>query len=321
MSTNISPIYAMKEIKESWALIQHASHITLLSHNDPDADGMSACTALAYILERTGKNVETIYPNQPEFPLRRQPSTILIAQHRQAPDLIIIVDTARVERAYYPHEFAQIPLINIDHHRSNNIKGLFNFVNPDAASACEELFTIIHAWDATLIDRYVAENLLCGILHDSQIFQTSSTTKRTLEIALNLMQRGANLFELKEELTSSKNPHIIELWSKILATVKLSPSKKSSWVCITQSDMKAANAQLSSLVGLNNFISQICGIDVTSTFYETDKGTVKVSLRSKITDVNAFAAQFGGGGHKHAAGITLTEPFDMAVKKVTALLP
>jgi phosphoesterase RecJ-like protein len=311
----------MKAIKESWTLIQHASHITLLSHNDPDADGMSACTALAYILERKGKKVETIYPNQPEFPLQRQPSHVLIAQHRQTPDLILIVDTARLERAYYPQEFAKVPLINIDHHRSNNIKGVFNFVNPDAASACEELFTLIDAWDTSLIDRTVAENLLCGILYDSQIFQTSSTTERTLEIALRLMQHGANLFNLKEELTASKNPHIIELWSKILATVKLSPSKKSAWVCITQSDMKAANAKFSSLVGLNNFISQICGIDVTSTFYETDKGTVKVSLRSKITDVNTLAAQCGGGGHKNAAGITLAESFDEVVKKVTALLP
>ncbi len=321
MCTNISPFYAMKEIKESWELIQHAAHITLLSHNDPDADGMSACAALSYILERKGKKVETIYPNQPEFPLQRHPSHVLINKHSQIPDLIIIVDTARCERAYYPQEFAQIPLINIDHHRSNNIKGLFNFVNPEAASACEELFIIMNAWDESLIDRTVAENLLCGILYDSQIFQTASTTERTLEIALNLMQKGANLFELKEELTSSKNPHVIELWSKILATVKISPSKKSAWVCITQSDLQATQSKFSSLVGLSNFISQISGIDVTSTFYETDKGTVKVSLRSKITDVNALAAQCGGGGHKHAAGITLAQPFDDVVKKVTALLP
>ncbi|MFA6263999.1 MAG: DHH family phosphoesterase [Candidatus Babeliales bacterium] len=320
MANATSHTYTMKDLKEAWALIQHASHITLLTHNDPDADGMSACAALSHVFENIGKKIETIYPNQPEFPTERQARTILINKHVQKPDLIIIVDTARFERAYFPQEFSSIPLINIDHHTSNNIKGLFNFVNPDAASACEELFVILHAWNEPLVDLYVAQSLLCGTLYDSQVFQTSSTTDRTLAVALELMHRGANLFEIKNELLSSKNPQIIALWSKILATVTLSPSKTAAWVLIRQSDMKELGAKPSSLVGINNFLGQICGIDVTAIFYETETGEIKVSLRSKITDVNALAQRFGGGGHKYAAGVRLEKPFDTVVAEVTKLL-
>jgi bifunctional oligoribonuclease and PAP phosphatase NrnA len=320
MTSTISHSYSIKEIKESWALIQHATHITLLTHNNPDGDGMSACAALAHALKNNGKKVETIYPTHPEFPTERQADNVLINKRQQNPDLIIIVDTARFQRAYFPQEFTTIPLINIDHHMSNNIKGLFNFVNPAAASACEELFVIMASWDESLIDRYVAESLLCGILYDSQVFQTSSTSDRTLAIALELMHRGANLFDIKNELLSSKNPHIIALWSKILATVTLSPSKTAAWILIRQSDMKEVGAKPPSLVGINNFLSQICGIDVTALFYETETGVIKISLRSKITDVNALAQRFGGGGHKHAAGAIIEKPFDVVVNEVTSFL-
>jgi phosphoesterase RecJ-like protein len=320
MSDAPSHTYTMKDLKEAWMLIQHANHITLLTHNDPDADGISACAALSHALENIGKKIETIYPNHPEFPIERQARNVLTNQHRQKPDLIIIVDTARFERAYFPQAFASIPLINIDHHTSNNIKGLCNFVNPAAASACEELFVIMHAWNESFIDLYVAQSLLCGILYDSQVFQTSSTTDRTLAIALELIHRGANLFEIRNELLSSKNPQIIALWSKILATVTLSPSKTAAWVLIRQSDMKELGAKPPSLVGINNFLSQICNIDVTAIFYETETGEIKVSLRSKVTDVNALAQRFGGGGHKYAAGIRIGKQFDTVVNEVTQLL-
>ena len=310
--------YDKRSVEQAWELINSSNTITLLTHSQPDGDGVSACAALDYILSRMGKKVETVYPTQPEFNFKRQPKKISINKHIQNPDLIITCDTANYERLYFPDFFKSVPLINIDHHTSNTLNGKFNFVNGESSSACEELYILLSAWDANVIDRHVAECLLFGILYDTQLFHTKSTNSKTLKIAATLMDQGASLFQLKTELLSNKSCNILMLWGKLLSRIKISPNKNAAWAVATQKELKEFGVEISSLIGFNNLMSQICDVDVTLFFYETEHGKTKVSLRSKITDVNAFAKQFGGGGHTNSAGILFNKPIEQVVKEVTS---
>ena len=162
------------QINDAWKFIKKSRNITLLTHSSPDGDGISACAALDATLIKLGKNTETIYPDKPEFIYKRQATNIFIGEHKQKPDLIIAVDTANYQRLYWPTEFKNIPLINIDHHISNSLNGKFNFVNPQSSSACEELYIVLQNWDASSMDKYIAECLLFGILYDGQIFHINS---------------------------------------------------------------------------------------------------------------------------------------------------
>ncbi|MCK4517589.1 DHH family phosphoesterase [Candidatus Babeliales bacterium] len=306
-----------EDISGAWDLIEKAKTITLLTHRKPDGDGIGACGALEIVLERLGKMVvtkavetkavETVYPDAPEFEYKRQPCSVSIGKHTQVPDLLIACDTASYQQLYYPDEFKGIDLINIDHHVSNSLKGTFNFVDAQSSSACEVVFLLLSVWGEafgkTLIDKAVAEFLLSGILYDSQVFHTQSTTTRTLRVAADLVDYGVDLFQLKVELFSNKDPKVVQLWSKLLDRIEISKNGKACWTFIMQHDLKAEGLQVASLVGFNNFLASIAGIDVTLLFYETDDGKTKVSLRSKEYDVNKLAGKFGGGGHKHAAGI------------------
>lgn len=309
-----------KDLACAWKIINDAQKIILLTHRNPDPDGISACAALATFFEQMGKKVEAIYPTPPESSIQRQPKNVSINKHHYIPDVIIAVDTADYERLYYPEAFKNIPLINIDHHISNTIIGTVNLNNPQAASTCEELYEIMFAWDKSLINHYVAECLLYGILYDSQVFHTQSTSANTLRIAANLMDYGVNLFNLTIELLSNKNPQIVALWGKILSNVTITPSGKAAWVCITQADLKAHNLGAPSIIGFNNFLAQISGVDVTIVFYETETGQTKISLRSKVYDVNKLAQHFGGGGHKNAAGILSNKPLTHIIDEIIALL-
>jgi bifunctional oligoribonuclease and PAP phosphatase NrnA len=179
------------------------------------------------------------------------------------------------------------------------------------------LFELIKESKISNIDSYTAECLLFGILYDSNIFQTQSTYSCTLKISAELIDLGANLFELKTELTSNKDPKIINLWGKLLSNIKITKSGKGVWSKITQKDLKNENLTISSLIGFNNFLSQISLVEYTFLFYETENGQTKVSLRSKTEDVNKLAGQFGGGGHKNAAGILTDEPIDKIIEKIT----
>lgn len=309
--------YVDDQVSGAWELVKSAKNITLLTHSNADGDGISACTALDYILKKLGKTTETIYPDKPEFDYKRQSKNLFINKHNQIPDLIIACDVANYERLYWPKEFNNIPLINIDHHVSNSLNGKFNFINSESSSASEELYIILQLWDANLIDKFVAECLLFGILYDSQIFQIHPLQPRTLNIAADLMQLGADLFKLEKELLSNKKYEIFVFWGKILSNIKITKSGKAAWACITQKDLTENNLNMSSLIGLNNLLSQISDVDVTLLFYEKEDGKIKVSLRSKTTDVNKFAKLFGGGGHVNASGISSNKPMEQIIKEIT----
>jgi len=313
--------YSKEELLAAWQLIKKSQTITLLTHYKPDGDGISACAALSHILENQNKTIESIYPSDPDFIYKRHPKNIKINTHTQIPDLIIVCDTSNSERCYLPDEFKNIPLINIDHHISNNINGTYNFVDPIATSTCDFLYELLKVWDPSTIDKTVAECLLVGILYDSQVFNTSSTTSKSLRIAADLMDYGVNLFALRDELIANKNPTIIALWGKILSNITISPSGQSAWARVTQDDLKEFNLTLNGLTGFNNFVAGIAGIDVSAFFYETEDGKTKVSLRSRKTDVNKLANQFGGGGHIRASGIMMDKPLDQCIPKITPLFP
>jgi bifunctional oligoribonuclease and PAP phosphatase NrnA len=272
------------------------------------------------VLKKLGKFAESIYPDKPEFNYKRQPKNLFINQHKQRPDLIIACDVANYERLYWPHDFANIPMINIDHHISNSLSGQFNFVSATSSSACEELFVVLQQMDPSLVDEYVAECLLFGMLYDSQVFHIHPLQPRTLNIAADLMRLGANLFDLEKELLSNKSHNIFVFWGKVLSSVKVTKSGNAAWACITQQDLLENNLDLSSLIGFNNLLSQISDVDVTVLFYEKEDKKTKVSLRSKNTDVNEFARRFNGGGHTNAAGISSEKPIAQVVKEITEQL-
>lgn len=306
-------------VADAWQLIENVSVITLLTHHKPDADGISACAAMAAVLEKMGKKVEVVYPSEPEQAIKRQATHVLVNQHKQEPDLLIMFDTANYERLYFPPAFHDIPSINIDHHISNSINATINLITDQVSSTCEQLYLLLHWWGCD-VDQYMAESLLFGMLYDCQVFYTQSTRPRTLRVAADLMDAGANLFGLMGELLFNKKPEIIALWGSLLSSVTIAPNRNAAWSIIRQCDLQRLGLTLSSTVGFSNFLAQLSDIDITILFYEEADGKTKVSLRSKIADVNKLAAHFGGGGHKNASGISSDKPIDEVVQEVTRLV-
>ncbi len=307
-------------INRAWQAIQEAKKIILLTHQKPDADGISSCTALDHVLRGMGKVVQTIYPSPDESSLRRQPLDVRIASHTIDPDLLIACDTANYERLYFPEGFRQIPLINIDHHISNALKGIANIVNPESASTCEELFHLLMTWCPERVDAYVAECLLFGILYDTQVFHTQNTTVRSLTTAAACIEHGVNMFALSRELLAQQSPRFLPFWGEMLQKVGMDEQKQVLWLTVTQDELKARGLDMSALVGLNNFIAEASPIETTITLYESEQGNTKVSLRSKTRDVNKIAGLFGGGGHVRAAGALIKKPVHEAVKDLLAVI-
>jgi bifunctional oligoribonuclease and PAP phosphatase NrnA len=306
------------EIKSAWQVVSSADKITLLTHSKPDADGISACAALEFVLLKSGKQyIETIYPDEPEFLYKISPKNVSVGVHKQVPDVVIVCDTSVKDRTYHPDDFSRAVIINIDHHEHNRIDATYNFVAKDVSSTCELLYVLFQKWVPDLLkEKYVAECLLSGILYDSQMFHTQNTYQSTLKIAAELVTCGASIYHLNQDLLSNKNSAIIKLWGNVLNNVVIEQEHDFAWCAISQEVLKKYEVDLTSLAGFSNFLAQLSEIDVTMIFYETKDGDTKVSLRSRNKDVNEFARKFGGGGHKNAAGIYLKKSLKNAVEFV-----
>ena len=305
---------------QAWQKIQQANNITLLTHRFPDADGISACAALAEILVAEGKKIEVIYPTQPELHIPRQPENVLINQHVQQPDLIIICDTANRDRAYLPAEFNGVVTINLDHHISNSIKADYDFVDGMVSSACEVVYYFLQHGNYLKLPKKVADCLLFGMVYDTQVFQIPSTAPSTLRIAAALIESGAVLVDLIAELQLHRSPQIVTFWGKLLSMASYNENKTAVWVSVSCLLLEEHGLDFFAITGLSNFLASIAGVDIVAIFQELPAnkfGGTKISLRSKKADVNALAQLFGGGGHRNAAGVTMALSLDEAVLLVT----
>lgn len=312
-----SNFWTAEEAAQALDLIKNSQKITLLTHNKPDPDGMAACVALKHILDLLNKETEIIYPDQPTYKFTSQAKTFLVNTHKQKPDLIVCLDTSDFTLLYHPECFNNIKCINIDHHVSNKRMGDFNFVNHTASSACEELTALIFAWGEQFITKEVAHSLLIGILYDSQSFGTQSTTVRTMQIVAKLTSMwNISIPELKHELATLQPPSILAFWGKLLNTIQTTKSGQCAWIAVTKKDLADAKVTYEALNGFSNAFAALCNTEITIFFYETTNGKSKASFRSKHFDVNTYAAQFGGGGHTNASGISRVQPLNELIVEV-----
>lgn len=304
----------------AWNLITNARSIMLLAHYKPDGDAISSCAAFEFFMKNVDatKIITTVYPNVPEDFVKHAPSSILINKHEVIPDLIIAFDTANYERLYYPKNLESIPFIVIDHHISNALKGTYNFIEPTISSTCELLYLLMKAWSPQSITQQIAEALMFGIVCDTLTFSIQTINAQTLRVAAELIEKGVSLYEIKLLAFRPKTPTVIALWGELMQKLTFSSSKKAAWIIISDDELKKADATTQDLIGFNNFLAGLSDCDVIVIGYEMD-GAFKLSFRSKQTDVNLLAKQFGGGGHIYAAGAVSKDKLETLKEKIKAL--
>lgn len=307
------------DISATWQRITAADKITLLAHLRPDADSLGACGALALVLRTHGKEVEIIYPASTADPLPFPLENVHAGSHTQTPDLIISCDASTDERVYTPDEFAGIDRIIIDHHLNNEMAGIYRFVATTASSTCEIMYDLLTAWQQEITTQ-MAEILLFGIMCDTLTFRLPNTSPGTLRVASDLIEKGANLPQLAHGMIMHDDPAVMQLWGDMLSTIQYTPDKQAIWTVCTQEMLRTYNLDDRAISDFISMLSQTMKTNITILFSELADGSSKASLRGKTADVRSIATQFGGGGHKLAAGISSKISVNELVKKVVSKL-
>jgi phosphoesterase RecJ-like protein len=320
------------EWERAIALIGGAQRLLLCSHKKPDGDAIGSLLGLGHALASAGKDVTLACADAPANSLALLPGAERIVQDLRprysngaAPpwDVIVVMDASGLDRLGELYDenrvlFETLPVVDIDHHITNDLFGAANVVDAGAAATTEVLALLLERMGIEP-DVPAATCLLAGLMTDSLSFQTESTTPRTLRVAAALVEAGAPLAGIAFSLFRQRRRDSAILWSKALSTLQFAAGGRIGWVEVTRAMVEESGPEAES-GGFSSFPASIAGVDVGFLVEEGKDGNVYVGFRSQSVDVAALAGEFGGGGHKRAAGCHFKAPATIG-EALAQLLP
>ena len=287
--------------------LQMARRPLLVAHISPDGDALGSLTALGYLLYRMGKDPILACQDKAPHTFKFLPFYERITQdlNNVNADLMIALDCSdpsRMGSIYDDPQFADLPLVVIDHHITNVFFGDINWVEPNCCATAGLVFHLTKALDEPL-DQPLATSLLTGIVTDTRGFRTSNVTPEVMSITSELLAAGAPLAEITERTLDSRSMAMIQLWGRVLDTVSLEDGVISATNTI---DMRTDLGGLIRTEGLVSFILGAEDAQVSVVFTELPEGKIECSFRARPGyNVAHVAFDFGGGGHPPAAGCTI----------------
>jgi phosphoesterase RecJ-like protein len=287
--------------------IRESRKICVVGHIRPDGDCIGSQLGLTLALEAEGKDVvcwnEDVVPHKYMFmdPEKRFSKP----RPGQEFDLVIATDCASFERLGRVGESIgrRKLFINIDHHTSNTRYADINWISGKEPSSGELIFRLMKAanWPITPA---IADCLFTAISTDTGSFQYATTRPATFHVAAELVKRGANLAKICDEVYQSFTLSRARLVKRVYNNFHLTHDNHIGYFWLKPADFARTGANTSDSEGLIDHIRAIEPVVVACLFEEMDPTMTRISLRSKSdkVDVNQIANQFGGGGHRAAAG-------------------
>ncbi|MFM9106791.1 MAG: DHH family phosphoesterase [Chloroflexota bacterium] len=296
--------------------LRGARTVLMPTHQNVDADGLSSPLAMRHALAQVGVDAYPVITDG-DFPsnLKFLPGSdrVLVYGRDELPayDMLCLIDCADRKRlgAFAKDDPSRldgrVPIVNIDHHKTNDRFGVVNIVEPEASSAGEIVAEVLRLW-GTHMTLDIARCLLSGIYGDTLGLRTPSTTAQTLRTVADLMETGADLEPVVDWLFRLKPRSTLCLWRHALDNINW--AGPIIWTEMTRDGFEQCGAEMAEAEGIVNFLSGTQGSRVAVILYQDeDRQGWRVSLRSleKSVDVSAIAKHFGGGGHPLAAGAHL----------------
>ena len=302
-------------------MIDQAGKIVILGHVNPDGDCVGSCLAVYnYIKEWDSSRAVTVR-------LERVPSkfsylsgfdAIETEAGEETYDLCICLDSSDEERLgdFKSCFDRSAKTICIDHHITNRGYAQENVIDGHASSACEVVYGQL---DESRISKRVAECIYTGIIHDTGVFKYSNTSRKTMEIAGKMMEKGIDFGTIIDGSFYKKTYMQSQIVGRALLESITFLDGRCIFSVVRKKDMDFYGVDKSDLDGIVDQLRVIDGIECAIFLYETGIHQFKVSLRSNsIVDVSRIAAYFGGGGHVRAAGCTMSGSVHDVVNNLSA---
>ena len=313
----------IKKSKKLHQMISSANSIAIIGHIHPDGDCIGSNLAMYnYITDNyKGKTVQ-VYDESfsSGFKFLSGSRKIKHEPTGERYDLAISIDVSDKDRL---GKFADIynnaiSTVCIDHHVSNPGFGDLCYIDGDASSACEAMCDLI---DMDKVGEKTANCLYLGMIHDTGVFKYSCTTRKTMELAGLLLEKGVKSDMIIDDTFYKKSYKQNMLMARVILESRLHSEGKIISGLITKGMFKEFKCTSMDTDGIVEQLRLTDGVEVAIFSYQLTKKSYKFSLRSKsIVDVSKIACSFGGGGHIRAAGFETEADYEETLAKVIEMV-
>ncbi|MBX7046901.1 MAG: bifunctional oligoribonuclease/PAP phosphatase NrnA [Ignavibacteria bacterium] len=305
----------MDSFKNIYDIIDKYRNIVITTHLVPDGDAIGSVLSMYYFLKSKGKNPVVINhsPTPPNFEFLDS-GIIKVFYNNQEEnekiinecDLILVLDTNEYSRTKSMEQILRNstkPKICIDHHLGINDKDFTAYISDtDYPANCQLLFDFYKTIDADAIDDKIASLLYTGIMTDTGGFRFPRTSSQTFITAAELIQRGADPVELYDKVYGNTSLRKLKLISRFIHSLEFFNEGRLCIGYVTQKDFGELGLKEDDMEGLSAYTMDIDKVRAGIVVVELKTG-LKLSFRSKgEINMNGLAKEFGGGGHKNAAG-------------------
>ncbi len=314
-----------ESMREVASFLRSSKSILIFSHVNPDGDTLGSSLALAIAASKHGCNTTIYNANGVPYFLRFLPSSNSITTHipNQYFDAVFFIDSSE------PHRFGKEAeefltkrnfgkSIKIDHHKTSKTFADIEIIDTNACATGALVFELLKREHFDLTPE-IAQNLYTAIATDTGFFRYSNTSKKSFDIASELVAHGANPNEVHEYVNEQQPIEQLKMLSLVLGTLKVHFSGRLATMVSYRKWQEELGVGEEIYEGFSSYPRSIAGVEVAVFIYQTQTGS-KLSLRSKRgVDILPLAEALGGGGHPNAAGARLSVPPDKALERVLEL--
>lgn len=306
------------------ALVDKYTHITVITHINPDPDTIGTGLGVYEILRNYGKKVEIVnlsnsIPNNLDF-LKNYSKIKNKIDYEKS--LIISCDCGDYSRLGFDVKDREI--INIDHHFSNTNYGVLNIVDGDAVSASEVAYQFLK--NEFKITADISECFYTALVSDTKNFTTNNINQETFNIASELISLGVNPAKVSQNLNQRVSLASLRVTAFALQSLTLHLNAEVGSIIVSQDNIISSGVDITDLSNLSLYTTSLSSVKIGILISEIDINKFKVSLRSKNIDISGIANSFNGGGHKNASGFTTLdykcsqELLDNIIEKIKNIL-
>jgi len=304
--------------------IEKHNNFLITAHINPEGDALGSVLGFYNLIKKLNKQATIISDDLLPAGYDFLPGTQYIRRlSKESKDIkfdcLVVLDCADLKRTggVYKLNLNQ-PILNIDHHISNQEFGDINWVDARASSCSEMIYQLFKRFHLSL-DKDTALVLYTGIMTDTGSFRYSNTSSSTFKIVSELLKFGINVAQTYRATYENIPVKEVALLLKILSEIKFFGKNKIATFRMNPEPFKTKKFSMDLADYVLSFGRAIKGVEVVALFKRglEFKSPFRVNLRSQgRVDVNKIAGFFGGGGHKTAAGCTISGDFLAVRRKV-----
>ncbi len=318
----------MSELDRAAEAIASAGSLALACHVNPDGDALGSMLALNRLARAAGKPAVASWPEPfvvgPHYTfLPGLDEATKPVDFPAAPEVMVTFDCGSLERLGELAEPARAAgtLVVVDHHATNDGFGTIDLIDPEAAASAVIVRRLLDrlGWP---LDREAAICLYTGLVCDTGRFQYDNTTPEVFALAEELAGFDLPIASVTRQLFERHRLSYIKLAAAALERAEYDADRRFVATWVTADDLARHGVDLEETEGLIDLVRRTSEADVSCVLKEAPDGTTRVSLRAVSDfDVSEVALDFGGGGHRAAAGFTSDRPVREVLEAIRQRLP